>query len=653
MDFETATWSERARYEVAFIAIAATYATILLIAKEASLSDINNVPMAATVAMCLVHVLTLAARARRRQSFWLPVLTVFLDCFFSSLSHVDVQSAFWKELYRPFGVPRRPVVNEFDWMFGWHSLFHLFLLYVSLSYLTHFVLLARHAMVALVLGGAVFAGVLFAARSVLESLGQYRDGQREAMETLVIVVGMVIQVAAKFRAERSSRQIFEHLVESKEDVVRQKVLRCQAEFKFESLRQETLEKPSCTNSMSHITQLDPLREGPRAPSKRAARTSLNPSIHSAPADMLPSAPQVFPGHAAALQDGGCPGGAMDCFPASAAVWVSGETEPVLVGRLVPGQRVLCFDSLGGSVKYARVSEVKADSEAIEWVEVSLADGTALTVTSDHPMQPVGPNGRHLRNAPVPASSLTPATDSVMVHRVATLPVAVQSVSLREARGEMRERVSVSVHQPDRYSILVLAAGRGTDVTSMAMGSTNASGMMQHQDQVKNTFVHVCPDGLPARPRAASEPRGRRPRGRRDERRAEALDLASSSSSGRGPQPTGADPPRAGGALEADQERSSPRSEALICPDGKVELVCRPSLGAISDKLCEQSPQVAAAEHARSMGWPSLGCGGHNEGGCQPCQLHFRGKCLRGFQCSFCHLPHRQTKVRGRKILTPA
>eukprot|EP00959_Pyramimonas_sp_CCMP1952_P156242 3267816-Pyramimonas_sp.AAC.1 len=63
--------------------------------------------------------------------------------------------------------------------------------------------------------------------------------------------------------------------------------------------------------------------------------------------MLPSAPTVC-ADAAALQDDGCPEDGVDYFPPSATVWVSGEAEPVPVGRLVPGQLVLCFDSLGGT-----------------------------------------------------------------------------------------------------------------------------------------------------------------------------------------------------------------------------------------------------------------------------------------------------------------
>ncbi|CAK0890209.1 unnamed protein product [Prorocentrum cordatum] len=655
-DFEAATWPERASFEAAFVAAAAAYAALLAVAREAPLWHDGAVPLAAALASCLVHAVTLAARVKWRRSFWLPVFTVVIDCVISAVTHVEVQTAFWKELYKPFGVSGQDtLVRDFEGMFGWHSLFHTSLLYVSLSYMTHFVLLARHATLALLLGVAAFGGVLFTARSVLESRGQFRDARRECMEMFLFAFGMVIQVASKFRAERSSRKIFEHL----------------SELQIESLRQSSEGPPSIADGGSHDPRPSPRCERPRVPSGRRGPASLGPSVQSAPADMLPSALQVLAG-VHALQDAACPGGALDCFQPSAAVWVSGEAEPVPVGRLVPGQRVLCFDSLGGSVKYAQVSEVLADAEALEWVEVALADGTTLTMTSDHPVQPLGQHGRHLREKPVPASSLVPLRDSVMVHRVATLPVAVHSVTRREATAAMRERVSVCVHQPDRYAILVVTGG-GARASSMAVGSADARGALQHQSQVKNTFVHVCPDGGAGRARAASEPR---PRGGR----AWAVDCASSASSlvvasqlsalvpcGRegleedaehdgatcepvvGPegsveivchQSFGGLPlqllPRGMEGLQAYQERDGAHSQAPVSPDGVAEVVCRQSIGGMSALLREESQPAAAAEGEKL---PSIGSVGHHEGECQPCQLHFRGKCLRGCKCNFCHLPH--------------
>ncbi|CAK0843371.1 unnamed protein product [Prorocentrum cordatum] len=634
-DFNSATWSERARHEVAFVAVAAISAIVLLIANETTLLHVNKLPLVATLASCLVRSVALAARAKMRQSFWLPVFTIFFDCIVSTFTHVEVQTAFWKELYKPFGVPRRDtVVQESEWVLGWYSLLHAFLLYVWLSYMTHFVLLARQAMLALLLGTSAFAGLLLAARSVSESWGQPQDAQRECAEIFLFAVGMVIQVAAKFRAERSSRQFFEHLVESKEDVVRQKVLRCQAEFQFESLRQASQAPPttgSIVDSLSHFSQrLNPLRDGPRAPSSRkSARSSLNPSVKSAPAAMLPSAPKVC-ADAAALQDDGCPEDGVDCFPPSATVWVSGEAEPVPVGRLVPGQLVLCFDSLGGTVKYAKVSEAHAGSEAIDWVEVSLSDGTALTMTADHPVQAVERSWLRLKDTPVPAAALEPFRDYIMVHRVATMPVAVCSVKRKQAKGELRERVSVSVHQPDRYSILVMAGGTGTNVASMAVGSTNMTGMRRLQDQVKNTFVHVSPNGVPSKPRAVSEPRARARSWSHSEQRAEAVDWCSSASSSSMQPLEGAIPPRGEGS-EANQ--------ALVGPDGQAEVVVRRAPAAESEKVAQDCPSVERVVH--------------DEGRCRPCHLQFRGKCLRGSECNFCHLPHRQAKVRGRKILTAA
>eukprot|EP00959_Pyramimonas_sp_CCMP1952_P230147 4811753-Pyramimonas_sp.AAC.1 len=118
-DFNSATWSERARHEVAFVAVAAISAIVLLIANETTLLHVNKLPLVATLASCLVRSVALAARAKMRQSFWLPVFTIFFDCIVSTFTHVEVQTAFWKELYQPFGIPRRDtVVQESEWVLG-------------------------------------------------------------------------------------------------------------------------------------------------------------------------------------------------------------------------------------------------------------------------------------------------------------------------------------------------------------------------------------------------------------------------------------------------------------------------------------------------------------------------------------------------------
>ncbi|CAK0846287.1 unnamed protein product [Prorocentrum cordatum] len=178
---------------------------------------------------------------------------------------------------------------------------------------------------------------------------------------------------------------------------------------------------------------------------------------------------------------------MDCLPLDAGVWVEGRAEPRALRDLEQGERVLCYDILGGSVRYAEVLEKQVDFREVPWVVVVLDDGTRLAMTADHPVQPAN------RREAVRAAELAPGSDRVVVHRVVTDPVRVREVSrLPAARERPRGRAYLAVRQPDRHLVLVAGEGAQRGAASMAVCSADVGAVAErrHLVSVRGTFVHV-------------------------------------------------------------------------------------------------------------------------------------------------------------------
>jgi hypothetical protein len=309
------------------------------------------------------------------------------------------------------------------------------------------------------------------------------------------------------------------------------------------------------------------------------------------------------------------------------VWVEGEAAPRELQQLQEGQRVLCYDSLGDRVEYVSVEHLSQDTRSLDWVDVALADGTRLKMTSDHPVQLAGSEGV-LAQSIVQAASLQPESHSVMVHGDGTHPVRVHSVSRVACPAEKpRGRASLSVRQSARYSILV--AESPEDPRLMAVGSADlakpAALLRVGEDK---TFLH------------ASEPRPREtsshswpPCKRRHHHYSGRPAIGEPSQASREHHP--------GSQEEQSWQSSGSKSSELLSSsscslaDGVIESVILPSpLTKLSDMM-----------QATSAGLPSIGSGGHFAGECRPCSYNHQGRCNFGIWCQKCH--HRHFKVRGR------
>jgi len=167
-----------------------------------------------------------------------------------------------------------------------------------------------------------------------------------------------------------------------------------------------------------------------------------------------------PGQGAVSQG---PGG----LPLEASVWVEGQAGSCLLRDLGQGQRVLCYDTLGRSVRYAQVLEKQVKFLAAAWINVGLDDGTQLAMTVDQPVQ-TADGGEVVR-----AADLSPGVDHVVVHRVATAPVAVKEVSRQPEAGSALGWAHLAVQQPERHMVLVAGLGAGSQQDSRSMAVCSA------------------------------------------------------------------------------------------------------------------------------------------------------------------------------------
>jgi len=140
-----------------------------------------------------------------------------------------------------------------------------------------------------------------------------------------------------------------------------------------------------------------------------------------------------------------------------------------VQGLAVGDRVLCFDKLGQSLKHASITKAQTIAGQAEWLTVTLQDNTKLAMTADHPMRPLSAHTDGQMQSleqNVCAQELQPGHHHLLALKV--VPVLVTDV---RSSGSCESRVSLSVQQPERHTIFVAAADQATgSVQSMAVAS---------------------------------------------------------------------------------------------------------------------------------------------------------------------------------------
>jgi len=338
----------------------------------------------------------------------------------------------------------------------------------------------------------------------------------------------------------------------------------------------------------------------------------------------------------------------NCLSTQASVWVEGEPLPRQLGQIRPGDRILCYDRLGGHLKHAIVSQVDEVAGPAVWNKVVLVDGTTMELTADHPVQPVpakvegygfGPWNLESR---VQARDLRPGLDSLLVLKV--MPILVQSVERCELATT---RVALSVQQPERHAIFAASNAQmgGGGMQTMAVESTG----LLHQAQVtlasRKTFLHAKTETRPtveAQPHSAPASLGGgsqasvhsfyRSISSQSEVPPSGLSLVASSDS-----VSSSSLASTGNAVAQEEVHISSSYAPTISPDG-VATGTQPTQN-------DTSVSLSGFLAVRRAGWRSLGSAGHWSSQCRPCAFENRRQhscgnpCVKGALCEFCHEPH--------------
>eukprot|EP00913_Durusdinium_trenchii_P014709 g13799.t1 len=184
----------------------------------------------------------------------------------------------------------------------------------------------------------------------------------------------------------------------------------------------------------------------------------------------------------------------DCLPLTAKVYLEGRPAAVPASQLEVGDRLLCYDHLAGSIRFVDVNDCGVVSGECEWSHITMADGTSVSVTAEHPVRVVGEVDSDGRGAfglgggqVVNAGQLRPEKDMLKILRLGAVPV--QTMHLKSSQ---EPRVRVNLHQSlactERYS-LFCSQGSGAEMTAVAVESSDAlEGRGPSDLQVQNTFI---------------------------------------------------------------------------------------------------------------------------------------------------------------------
>lgn len=349
------------------------------------------------------------------------------------------------------------------------------------------------------------------------------------------------------------------------------------------------------------------------------------SLHSAPTALGMAAAQTI-----------CPEGGTDCLLSTCNVFVEGDAVPRHVDQVVRGDRVMCHDRVGGSFKYAEVTAVRLEKPEAKWLQVSLADGTSLTMTEDHPVS-IGRSGWRT----VSAVELKPGEHTVMVLRTTEVPVSkVQSCTPRsQARAGSKvawaddselqgpRRVFLTVHQPERHSVFVAPESWEKGLSAMAVGSADLAAV-HVASTIKNSFIDFESDSNDI-VRSYSDPCVCFP----------------------GPLPSFSEATSTVGRSTVS-EMSDGQTTLCLGLSSHWQRGQREQLGLTARQQDEAS--LSDLISVRRQGFRSVGSALHKQGNCQICVFEHRHihqgapACFKGSLCSRCHEHHPPSALPARK-----
>lgn len=539
------------------------------------------------------------------------------------------------------------IINNAELLYGFRLVIVFYAFQLLLWYNVTFVLVLRHTLPAIVLGIAGAAAVYLTFLKDRDKDDSVQNSWTSAfvVELVLMIFTASLALSAKVHIERSQHSLLLALEQKTKEAIQEKVLRFQAEFVEEQTRAE-LNSYMWEGSIAEGSEVDSaIVPADRSPATKKRRAPA--SFTSAPPAML-----SFLSGAAADSDKT----KGDCLPNDALVWIEGAALPTKVHEALAGQSVLCYDNVARCLKYTKVTGVDVISGQTHWVKVSLVDGTALTMTADHPIKchdrKAGTRGRSpcTSTRSIRAADLEPGVDAVPVLRL--VPVTVDNVAEASPGENVSEerRIALKVRQPERYSVFVAAPGESGSASTMAVGSADAERpehrRRQNELRVRHTFIDLQDDAFSSTYRCHSAPG----------RISMWSTLSEKDDEESAPSPCASSPrlhhhhrKRTSHTLPrslSDSDLSSERTPESLGQSVDEVLVGSGDRSMMNpEAFYENVARASALIRSRLMGVKSIGSIGHASGNCRACLFENRHQhlgaepCFKGSLCDRCHEPH--------------
>eukprot|EP00928_Gymnodinium_smaydae_P011256 TRINITY_DN14177_c0_g1_i1.p1 TRINITY_DN14177_c0_g1~~TRINITY_DN14177_c0_g1_i1.p1 ORF type:complete len:595 (-),score=91.86 TRINITY_DN14177_c0_g1_i1:283-2067(-) len=335
-------------------------------------------------------------------------------------------------------------------------------------YMTFFILRFRSALVVLPAAFTVYAAITGGCWGYLKSIAPSSGIRMISVSGLcadltLMAITLAFVLYGKGMLERSQRGLHGAFERQRQEYIKEKVLRCSAEFAHSNLQEQV---------KAQDKQEFDLADEEQAVNSVAA-SKLCASVASAPAVM--DGAQIDDSDDDTSTECSSSG---DCLPADALVWIEGSGAPKALSALTPGERVLCHDNLTGHMKYADITSVEPAQATVppDWVHVSLADGTVLEMTADHPVETFPrfevKNQKVIRKQ---AHELSTVADKLVVLKMVKVPVCkVVRRSPDIDTVPAKQWMTLNVQQPQRHTVFVAQSGKqqGGMLSSIAVGSAD-------------------------------------------------------------------------------------------------------------------------------------------------------------------------------------
>eukprot|EP00931_Biecheleriopsis_adriatica_P076979 TRINITY_DN50626_c0_g1_i1.p1 TRINITY_DN50626_c0_g1~~TRINITY_DN50626_c0_g1_i1.p1 ORF type:complete len:619 (-),score=98.83 TRINITY_DN50626_c0_g1_i1:92-1948(-) len=530
----------------------------------------NKVPIAAMSIQLLVSSTTiggiwLSVRALGSTAFNQVLMALPLLC--TSIMAALTETTIQIYLYHSFPDIMKHLRRKHEWC-DWHSiqsntclaprrdLGNLVVLIAAWSYMVLLVVPARTCFLVSPLL------VLLYVVPVVAVGGDMGDYHKDAVYLVLLLILFII---AKHVSDRLRKQLCVMLQKERRALITEKIKRCRVELEVESLLQhkEHTDSQECMTLPSVVSS-----------------SHCQPTVVSSPAGLLSAV--------IAQRSNPIPCSADDCIPADYHVQVEGNAAPQQLRDVKPGQKVLCMDSLLCQPRYVEVQEiVESSSEGAEWTDISLSDGTCMTLTGDHTVQATCKGGSTCATA---VSDLVPQWHSLRC--VSVKDLIVQDICKSSVRPS--SRVAVSVRGGQHNSVLV-----------------------QPSDEYRGHFVAVGSADL---------------WGYHDKNKMAGIEWSMASETSN-PLPRSYSSPALmqGAAVAADNSHNTDSSRRAGSTNSNTS--------SISNVDFEIGSMAALSEKNRlsSSGFSSIGSQLHMKGTCRPCQFDSKGRsCRFGFMCNYCH-----------------